>query len=303
MGNSAIAIVGGDLRQICMANLLAEKTGIGSGASCDLYGLFLDKEMEMSSRITATDDVRVLEYCNIVIFALPMADTGDQTVNAPFSIHKVPLRDCFGHVRPGALVLGGMVKEKTAQLASEYGLAIEDYFLREELAVLNAVPTAEGALEIAMRESPRTIAGSICMITGYGRIAKALAPLLLSLGAKVKVGARKHEDLAWSKVAGCQPVHLSQLGEQLSDVEILFNTVPAMILDKGILKKLPPQCLIIDLASKPGGVDFETAKALGLNVVWALSLPGKVAPITAGEILLDTIYHILEEKGFIIESD
>ena len=53
----------------------------------------------------------------------------------------------------------------------------------------------------------------------------------------------------------------------------------------------------MDLASKPGGVDMEAASRLGVRVIWALSLPGKVAPVTAGKIIRDTIYHILNELG------
>ena len=52
--------------------------------------------------------------------------------------------------------------------------------------------------------------------------------------------------------------------------------------------------LILDLASKPGGVDWDAAQALGRRVVWALSLPGKTAPFTAGEIIAKTILHMLE---------
>lgn len=77
---------------------------------------------------------------------------------------------------------------------------------------------------------------------------------------------------------------------------MIFNTVPALVLDETVLKGLPQETLVIDLASRPGGTDFEAAKRLRTRVVWALSLPGKVAPMTAGEIIADTICNILEER-------
>jgi len=49
----------------------------------------------------------------------------------------------------------------------------------------------------------------------------------------------------------------------------------------------------------PTGVDFEVAQSLGINVIWALSLPGKVAPVTSGKIIKDTIINILTEMGVI----
>ena len=70
-----------------------------------------------------------------------------------------------------------------------------------------------------------------------------------------------------------------------------------MVLDKVALQNIKPDSLIIDLASKPGGVDFATAKDLGLKVIWSLGLPGKCAPITSGEIIKDTVINILDELG------
>ena len=70
-----------------------------------------------------------------------------------------------------------------------------------------------------------------------------------------------------------------------------------MILPAEILKNIQKNALVIDLASKPGGVDFSAAKALGIKVIWALSLPGKVAPVTSGKIIKDTIMNIMTELG------
>ena len=77
----------------------------------------------------------------------------------------------------------------------------------------------------------------------------------------------------------------------------MINTVPARVLGEAELAELRPDCLVIDLASKPGGVDLDAAARLGKKVVWALSLPGKVAPVTAGRAIRTAIYNILSELG------
>ena len=136
------------------------------------------------------------------------------------------------------------------------------------MAVLNAVPTAEGAVNLAMNERASTLWESRCLVTGFGRCAKALALLLKGFGARVTVAARKQGDLAFARTLG---------------------------LHRPLLEQLQPECLIIDLASRPGGVDFEAAGELGLKTIWALSLPGKVAPITAGGIIRDTVLHMMAD--------
>lgn len=148
-----------------------------------------------------------------------------------------------------------------------------------------------------MEEISTTIYGQKVLLTGFGRITKVMVKALTGLGADVSVTARKYSDLAWARIYGCKAIHISELDNYISDYSLIFNTVPAVILDEKKLSKLKHDCLLIDLASKPGGVDFDTARKLGIKVIWALSLPGKVAPVTSGEIIADTICNILTERG------
>lgn len=159
----------------------------------------------------------------------------------------------------------------------------------------NAVPTAEGAIEIAISETPITIHGSKCLVLGYGRIGKILSKFLDGMGAQTYVEARKYADLALIESHGCNPLTMKETKMRLDEFDIIFNTVPALILTREDLEKVKKDALIIDLASKPGGVDFTAAKELGIHVIWALSLPGRTAPVTAGIIIKDTITNILSE--------
>ena len=78
--------------------------------------------------------------------------------------------------------------------------------------------------------------------------------------------------------------------------KIIFNTVPHVLLTKDILKELRKDVIIIDLASAPGGVDYEEGKKLGLNIIKALSLPGKLSPVTAGKAIYKSISNIIYDN-------
>ena len=161
----------------------------------------------------------------------------------------------------------------------------------------NAVPTAEGAIEIAIAETPFTIHGSKSLVLGYGKIGKILSKDLYALGAQTYVEARKYADLAMIEGHGYEPLPLDNLKDHIHEFDIIFNTIPSLILNDEILTKVKKDALIIDLASKPGGIDFDAAKSYGLKVIWALSLPGKIAPVSSGAIIKDTIMNIIKELG------
>ena len=283
---NSISIIGGDLRQLTLAELLKE-----NGYDVYVYGFGSDY---VSEKYNVTDDIFKLLKNDIIILPIPVTQDF-KTINAPFSKEPIPLsyiKECSKNAK---LILGGKITKEINNMC--YNSKIIDYSNREELMIKNAIATAEGALEIALSETAHTIWNSKCIITGFGRIGKVLSRMLKNMGADVYVAARKHQDLAWIETNGYHPVLYKDLKDVLKNADIIFNTVPSLIFDNNVLKSINQTSPIIDLASKPGGVDFETAKDLGLNVIWALSLPGKVAPITSGKIIHDTIINIFNEEG------
>ena len=159
----------------------------------------------------------------------------------------------------------------------------------------NAVPTAEGAVQLAMEHLPITIHGSRVLVIGFGRVGRLTAQRFQALGARVSVAARRYDQLAWAQAMGFGGEHLAHLKGWLCGYDLIVNTVPAQVLGIEELEDVKLDCLILDLASKPGGVDLGAAGKLGLTVIWALSLPGKVAPVTAGAAIRDTVYNMLRE--------
>lgn len=281
-------IIGGDKRQLAAARTIQS----------DGYTVYLSCFEKLEQLLGTFGGSLPLEECilcsDVIVLPLPVTRDGI-TLNTPFSEKHILLNDEFAKLFRGKIVFCPM-KDKILKSSRHWqDVKVYDFMNREEMQVCNAVPTAEGAIEIAMREYLGTINGSRCLITGYGRIGKVLAKMLKGIGADVYVSARRKESLAWIKLNGYIPVELHNLINS-GEFDIIFNTVPAMILDAHIIAKIATNALIIDLASLPGGVDFESAKRMGIPTIHALSLPGKVAPKTSGEIIKNTIFNILEEE-------
>lgn len=283
-----VAVIGGDLRQLTLARLLKRE-----GYHVFLYGF--DKDIRLDAFEFDCDKDFALS-ADIVILPVPVTFDGT-TINSPYATNPMTVEEFLYGINPSALVFGGQIQPNLQRAFEENQIAYRDYLKREELSIKNAVPTAEGAIEIAISETPITIHGSKCLVLGYGKIGKILSKMLFGLGAQTYVEARKYADLAMIEGHGYEPLDLYRLKESIGDFDIIFNTVPALILDRETLSNVKNDALIIDLASKPGGVDFEAAKTLGLRVIWALSLPGKVAPVTSGAIIKDTIMNIIKELG------
>ncbi|HHV98683.1 MAG TPA: dipicolinate synthase subunit DpsA [Clostridiaceae bacterium] len=289
MNNRKYTVIGGDLRNVKLAELLAE-----DGNNVNIYG-FNSAGFELKIK-ESKDLALAIDESDVVIGPLPCSND-NETLNAPFHSEKIHINEIFKTMNKNQLFIAGRISEKIEHLAEIYNVYSVDILKREEMAVLNAIPTAEGAIQIAMEEMPITLHGSNALILGYGRIGKILAKSLSALGTNVFVEARKHSDLAWIKSYGYKPVHLNNIENYLEQMDVIFNTVPSIILDANKLKKIRKDCLVIDLASKPGGIDFDSAKSLGVRVIWALSLPGKVAPVTAANYIKETIYNIVDELG------
>ena len=210
---------------------------------------------------------------DVLILPVPMTDDGVCIKGTDIKISS--LADF------GGTVTGGLVPK-------EYPF-IKDYFKNEEVEIANAVPTAEGAVELAIKETEIALASATVLITGFGRIAKILSKILKGFDCKIKIAARKADQLAYIKALGFEPADIYNLP---SDCDVVINTVPAPVLDKKYIRSLKKSTLIIDLASKPGGCDFEECEKRGIKAIHALSLPSKYAPSTAGEILYKSIVKI-----------
>ena len=287
-----IAILGGDKRNVELANLLQE-----DGHEVLIYGfdkldLLLNQPDKLHDAIVDSD---------VIIGPLPFSEDYEH-ISTPFYSGKLRIEEVLGMINKNQIFTAGKIPKGFMDLGEQVGVQITDYFAREEMQALNAIPTAEGAIQVAMEELRTTIHGSNCLVLGYGRIGKSLSRMLHGIGANVFVEARDYADIAWIKNNNYIPVHLKELKHYVSNMDVVFNTIPMLILDEDLLGKLKNDVLVIELASKPGGIDLESSKDLGIKIVNALGLPGKVAPVSAAKAIKDTVYNIIEEMGDMNES-
>ncbi len=221
----------------------------------------------------------------------------------PMDAEAADLARILRAARPGTLALGGRISEPVRKAAQAAGVELVDYFLRPELACLNAVPTAEGCLALLMQLRQRTIWESEFLVLGYGRIGRAVARRLQALGGQVTIAARAPEQRAAARCAGLHAAPLTALEQLLPHFDAVINTIPAPVLGAAQLRCLPRGALILDLASRPGGTDFAAARELGLRAEHALSLPARCAPETAGALVAHTVEVILQERAATARSE
>ena len=283
------AIIGGDLRIIKLAEMLANEEN-----EIYVYGLENAEDIKNKPNIIQCDSIKkAIQNVEIVIGPIPFSSNGN-TINAPFSDKEITIREMMHVINAKVLIAGGITPEVYGMANDEY-IEIIDIMKREELAVLNTIATAEGTIQIAIENTNKILHGSEVLILGFGRIGKVLARKLAGLAVKVTCAARKDEDLAWIQAYGHKATNINTIGENLRQYDIIINTVPHMILNQERLQYLKDDCLLIDLASNPGGIDKKAVKDRKFKCVWALSLPGKVAPTTSAEFIKDTIFNIVKE--------
>ncbi len=284
MNDIKICVLGGDSRMISAIRFMYKQN----------YSVFAFGIDGISDEAVIYNNLEsAVSEASLIVLPLPFSTDGIKLF-APLCNFEIKISDILSTLKKGQLIAGGKLSEDFCKKAMQKGCGIYDYYLSERLSILNAIPTAEGAVSIAINETPKTIFSSKCVIAGYGRIGKILAKLLRNMGADVTVLARSEQALTWAEADGCHALPFYCAGRYLEDKDIIFNTVPTLWMDKNIIDSTRKNTVIIDLASAPGGVDFEYAKTVSRKVIFALSLPGKVAPETSGNIIADCVLSKLK---------
>lgn len=279
MKEKIFLILGGDSRSLYLGEYLENqgyKVCYYAFNNTECYG-------SLEEAITASDTV-----------VLPLPFTRDRlTLNSPMFDDKIVISDITALLSPKKLVFGGQLPQSFCEELGSKGCVFCDYFLLDELAIYNAVPTAEGVVKILSDELPITVHGMKCAVLGYGRVGKILAQTLKALGADVTVFARRERDFAQIYASAMKPKSFEALTTEFNSFDALINTVPVRVLGAEQLSKLNAECLLVEVASAPFGMDFQAVKERAFQFVKAGSLPGKVAPKTAGEIIGRSILPII----------
>jgi len=284
-----IAVLGGDARSLVIVEELA-----ASGAVVNAAGLPADVLP------AGVNYFREPEAClaGVTAVVLPVPGVNDKgQLYCPMAPQPLSFtRELAARIPPDIPIFTGVAGSYLAKIAAVSGLRLIELMKLNEVAILNSIPTAEGAVQMAMEMLPITIHGSCAFVLGFGRTGATLARLLGAMGARTRVVARRPEHLARITELNLIPVPFAGMSHYLGEADVIFNTIPVPVLTGAVLDKVPPGALIIDLASAPGGVDFQRAANIGVKAILAPGLPGKVAPKTAGRILAKVITGLLYEE-------
>jgi dipicolinate synthase subunit A len=287
-GKGFIAVLGGDRREGFAAARLA-----AGGWRVTTFGCPLPEGCES---LAAPDAPTAVDGVSAVLAPALGADEDGVLHHLPE--HPAVRLDAglLGRVPRGIPLLTGR-RGPGFSAAVAAGLRLVEYGQEEDYVLLNAVPSAEGAILEAQCAGGRTVAGARAVVTGYGRTGEALARCLLALGARVTVAARGGVARARAETAGCAATPFQGLPDAARRAHLAFNTVPACVWTEPALAALPRGAVLIDIASGPGGVDWRAARYLGVPASQALGLPGRYFPRTAGDIVARVAARLLAEPG------
>ncbi len=283
-----LAVIGGDDREIYLIPELQRQ-----GAY--IIGLGLEKSSLADSIEHAQSFAEIMKRIDALLF--PMFGTNERgLVKAKYSSFPIILNnEVLSSIPPGVPLFIGWARPALKVAAQKMRINIIEIANRDDVAILNSIPSAEGAIQMAMEATNITIHSSRSFVLGMGRCGITLVNMLKGMGARVTAVARKPEDLARAVEMGVRAISFADLAAKIHEAEIVFNTVPSIILNRDVLERMSREAVIIDIASIPGGTDFEYAQMLGIKAQLAPGLPGIVAPKTAGKMLAQIYPPIIRE--------
>jgi dipicolinate synthase subunit A len=280
-----ITIIGGDMRQVYMIEFLLKK-----GYSIGSFGL---KQSLLNNQCFSSSSLEELIACSQVIIA-PIPFTKDQkNIYTMESQETLEISRLLSLLKPCHTLFSGAIPKSISQHCKTEKIPYIDLMEIESVAILNAIATAEGTIMEAINAAPTNLYNSNCLILGYGRCGKVLADRLKGFHTQVTIAARSKIALASATSLGYNTIQLSKLSTFIFDYDYIFNTIPSLIISEALLSKTKSDVIIIDIASAPGGVDFDAAKDLNRTTKLCLGIPGKVSPKTSAEILCRNIIDII----------
>jgi dipicolinate synthase subunit A len=270
-----IAVVAGDEREREIARLAATEA-----ADVRAYG-FPWPEGGIAGVTLAGSAAEALDGAHYALFPIPgiAADGSLFAPEAPAPI--VPDAELLARLAPGAAIVLGWPDDRLTAAAAERSVELIEYEADQALMLERGPAIVEGALQHAIALTDVTIHASEVSVVGHGNIGALLAGTLRALGAHVHVAARNPVQRAHAYAMGCEAVRLDELPALAPRLAMIFSTVPAPVVGREVLERLPAGALVMDLAAPPGGADLELARSLGHRAVWARGL-GRRAPVTVG---------------------
>lgn len=283
------AVIGGDFRSYYLADRLAT-------LGYEVMGYGLDTPNYPEQFTIASSLEEAVAGATYVIGPIPFS-TPDKNIFHKTNQDDMSIEHLFQSLHQDQMLLAGVMNKDTVKLCDSYKIAYHDLMNIDSLAIDNAIATAEGVIAEAIINQPLNLHGSRCLVLGYGRCAKVLADKLKALNTNTTVCARRDTDFALANSLGFKTLAFTRLPYVIDNYDLIFNTVPSQILTEKLLTKCNPSVAIYDIATAPGGVDFEAAKKMNINAAIYPGLPGKYSPRSSAIILVDHILNIIKKEG------
>ncbi len=289
VAGSAIAVLGGDRR---MAEAAAGLAALGAR----VWVTHLPGDAAPPGCIRCGSPDEALSGAGVVLLPVQAVEP-DGRLHTEGALPALYIRpEALDRLAPGAVIFAGLASETLRTAAADRKRTLVEYRDRDDFAIYNSVPSAEGALQMAMEASPLCLFDSQSLVVGFGRTGVTMAQMLRGIGAHVTVAAQRETELARIYACGYRPLALANLTGGMAETDFVFNTVPALVVTRSALARAPRHQVIVDLASAPGGVDFTAAEQFGIKALLAPGLPGKVAPVTAGRIVATLVVRYLSHR-------
>lgn len=285
------AVIGGDLRQVYLAGELA------SIQNCVIYYALIKPPGQLSDSsflVESSSLEAAIHSARCIICPIPFSKDG-LYLNQNVLEKPLPLDALLNMLETKQAFFAGGIPDDFAIAAKERGIFIYDFMKNNSLALFNTIATAEGAICEAIQKSPRNLHHSKCAVLGYGRCGRTITNYLKGIFCNVSVFSKDADELALAGTIADNTSFLYELEKRVDEFDFIFNTIPAKILTDNILDKMKPSVTIIDIASAPGGVDYEAAQKLGINASLCLGLPGKYSPYSCAKSIINVIENNLKE--------
>ena len=283
--------VGGDMRQVYCARILADK-----GYRICAYGM--SESADCVSKAESLDSLA--EGSRAIVGPIPLTKNQKDIFSTSENL-PAALGELCREMKKGQCLYAGCIPQRISDEVKQKGADVYDFMKDEALTLYNTIATAEGAIAEAISNSPENLGHSSCLVLGYGRCARTLCAYLKGMFCNVTVCARRPEARAMASIISDDTISPEELNKYMGQYSFIFNTVPCRMIDRSLLEKMPDRGVIIDLASAPGGVDYEAAKELNRKACLCLGLPGKYAPGSSGKMIAVTLIQLtLSKEGAVI---
>ncbi|MBR1883727.1 MAG: NAD-binding protein [Clostridia bacterium] len=251
-----------------------------------------DKRSEFLRKKYLNEQVQLYHYSDADFIICPIPFTRD---NVYINSEMIKIDEIIFSLKKkgGSFLITGGLNNECKERLERNNINYIDIMESERFLINNSLATAEGTIKVIMENTDRTLKGDNVLIIGFGRIGKELARLLKCFGANVTVIARREEVINEIVNEGYNASYITDLKDIITKQNVIINTAPAIILNSSLLDLVNKSALIVDVASKPGGVDYMHAEKLGLRVIWELGIPSKYSPDSASDFVKEEVDEII----------